>query len=302
MSQLGIVSDIQRASLRDGPGIRTTVFLKGCPLRCRWCHNPEAISPRPQLFFAADRCVGCGACAGTCALAVHRVGSGAHEIDFEKCDLCARCIEECNASGLKIVGQEMSVDDIMREVMADWEFYRNSGGGVTLSGGEPLFQHAFASAILRRAQERKVHTCVETSGFVAPDKFAEVLPAVDLLLFDYKATRDEDHRSLTGVSNRLILSNLNTAYQQGKAIILRCPIIPGLNDTAEHFEGVRALDERYPRLQGIELMPYHDFGSSKRASVGLAETATPLRVPAAEEPQRWLEALQALGCAKARIG
>jgi glycyl-radical enzyme activating protein len=302
VSERGIVSDIQRASLRDGPGIRTTIFLKGCPLRCLWCHNPEAISPRPQLFFSADRCVHCGVCEGSCAKDVHHVQDKAHAIDFDKCDLCAQCVDECNASGLRIVGKEMSAADVMREVLADLDFYQNSGGGVTLSGGEPLFQYAFSREILMRSKQMKVHTCVETSGFILPKKFEEVLPNVDLLLFDYKATRDEDHRAFTGVSNQLILTNLDTAYQQGKAIILRCPIIPGLNDTANHFAGIRALDERYPRLRGIELMPYHDFGNSKRSSVGLAETAETLRVPTETEPGQWRQALQDLGCEKVRIG
>lgn len=302
MNERGIVSDIQRASLRDGPGIRTTIFLKGCPLRCLWCHNPETMSPRPQLFFSADRCVHCGACEGACAKAVHQVWEKSHEIDFEKCDLCARCVGECNSSGLKIVGKEMNVDDIMLEVMADTEFYLNSGGGVTLSGGEPFFQHEFSREILRRSKQMKVHTCVETSGFIAPKIFEEMLREVDLLLFDYKATKDEDHRSFTGVSNQLILANLDTAYQHGKSIILRCPIIPGLNDTADHFGGIRALDERYPRLRGIELMPYHDFGNSKRPSVGLADAASSLRVPTETEPRRWLKELKDLGCKKVRVG
>ncbi|MDI1249431.1 MAG: glycyl-radical enzyme activating protein [Lacunisphaera sp.] len=302
MSEQGIVTDIQRGSLRDGPGIRTTIFLKGCPLRCLWCHNPEAISPRPQLFFTEDRCVRCGACAWACPKDVHQVRSGSHEIDFGKCDSCALCVDECNSNGLRIVGKAMDVDAIMAEVMADMDFYLNSGGGVTLSGGEPLFQHSFSLEILRRSQQAHIHTCVETSGFVAPAKFEAVLPAVDLLLFDYKATTDEDHRSFTGVSNQQILVNLDAAYQLGKAIILRCPIIPGLNDTTDHFRGIRALDQKYPRLRGIELMPYHDFGNSKRPSIGLAETPLDLRVPGETEPNRWLEALAELGCAKVRIG
>jgi pyruvate-formate lyase-activating enzyme len=196
----------------------------------------------------------------------------------------------------------MGVDAVMLEVMADMDFYLSSGGGVTLSGGEPLFQHAFSWEILRRSQQAHIHTCIETSGFVAPAKFEAVLPAVDLLLFDYKATKDEDHRSFTGVSNEQILVNLAAAYQRGKAIILRCPIIPGLNDTTEHFRGIRALDEQYPRLRGIELMPYHDFGNSKRPSIGLAETPLKLRVPGETEPIRWLEELKDLGCTKVRIG
>ena len=302
MSKRGIVTDIQRASLHDGPGIRTTIFLKGCPLQCLWCHNPEAISPRPQLFFAEERCVLCGACEASCPKAVHHVGKEGHAIDFGKCDSCARCVDECNSSGLRIVGKEMDADDIMAEVLADMDFYRNSGGGMTLSGGEPLFQQAFSLELLNRAKQANIHTCVETSGFIAAKKFEEVLPAVDLLLFDYKATKDADHRSFTGVFNQLILANLDAAYQGGKAILLRCPIVPGLNDTPDHFAGIRALDEKYPRLHGIELMPYHDFGNSKRPSIGLAEPPPNFRVPTETEPSLWLEALQALGCAKVRIG
>ncbi|MDQ5978686.1 MAG: pyruvate formate lyase activating enzyme [Verrucomicrobiota bacterium] len=302
MSKRGIVTDIQRASLHDGPGIRTTIFLKGCPLQCLWCHNPEAIAPRPQLFFAEERCVACGSCEAVCSNGVHHVGPSDHAIEFGQCATCSRCVDECNSRGLRIVGKEMDADAIMAEVLADVEFYRNSGGGMTLSGGEPLYQQAFALELLNRAKQMNIHTCVETSGFVAAKKFEAVLPAVDLLLFDYKATKDEDHRSFTGVSNELILANLDTAYQRGNDILLRCPIVPGLNDTAEHFAGIRALDEKYPRIRGIELMPYHDFGNSKRPSIGIAEASSQLRVPTATEPGQWIEALNGLGCQKVRIG
>jgi len=302
VSERGIVLDIQRASLRDGPGIRTTIFLKGCPLRCLWCHNPEAISPARQLFFFSERCVLCGACEAACAVNAHDVRKGSHEIDFEKCDLCAKCIGECNSSGLKIVGTELSVDDLLREVMADVDFYENSGGGVTLSGGEPLFQYAFALEILKRCKQTKVHTCVETSGFLPSKKFEEILPHVDLWLFDYKATLDEDHQAYTGVSNKPILANLDTACQRGQAVILRCPIVPGVNDTPAHFRGIRALDQKYPQLKGIELMPYHDYGNSKRTSIGRVDATPHLRVPTEAEPTKWLQELKELGCEKVRIG
>lgn len=302
MSEAGVIFDIQRSSLHDGPGIRTTVFLKGCPLECAWCHNPEAVSPSPQLFFFAERCRLCGACARVCPNGVHRIADGVHAIDYARCELCGACVEACTTRSLKIVGTKKSVDEIMAVVMADLDFYRNSGGGITLSGGEPLIQFSFALELLRRSRALSVHTCVETSGYVSSARFAEALPYIDLLLFDYKATNDEEHRRHTGVSRRLILDNLGLAYRAGVSITLRCPIIPGVNDNDEHFIGIRFLDTCYPLLRGIELLPYHAMGNSKRPAIGAPVTFPDLGTTPPEVAESWLRRLRELGCAKATLG
>ena len=302
MNDSAIIFDIQRASLHDGPGIRTTVFLKGCPLNCLWCHNPEGTSTTRQLFFHPDQCTRCGDCAQVCPEKVHHFVNGSHSIDYDKCTWCGKCVEACNFNALKLVGQEMTVDEVMAEVMADMDFYTNSGGGVTLSGGEPLFQFEFAKAVLKRSKELGLNTCVETSGFVSPFKFKQLLPFIDVLLFDYKMTDSEEHYNYTGVPNQAILENLNAAYRYGTSIILRCPIIPEINDNDWHFNAIAELNEKYPKLKAIELLPYHDMGNSKRISLGIDETLTELKTVLPEVSQKWIEKLSMLGCQKAKLG
>lgn len=302
MSEKGIVFDIQRASLHDGPGIRTTVFLKGCLLDCLWCHNPEAVSTKRQLFFHFDKCINCGDCAKVCKDDVHHLLDGKHTIDFDKCTFCGKCVEACNSNALKIIGKEMSIDEVMLEVMADLDFYTNSGGGMTISGGEPLLQFSFSKELLQRCKEMGINTCVETSGFVSEAHFLEILPMVDILLFDYKITGSDKHRKFTGVPNESILSNLDLAYHAGIPIILRCPIVPGINDTEQHFRLICALDEKYPNLKGIELLPYHDVGNNKRTSIGTYRTLENLNTTPPEVAAKWLQQLKILGCGKAIIG
>ena len=302
MPEKAIIFDIQRASLHDGPGIRTTVFLKGCPLDCVWCHNPESNSAKLQLFFHFDKCTLSGDCATVCPENVHKITDGIHVIDYDKCMLCGKCVESCNYNALKIVGNEMTVGDVLAEVMADIDFYKNSGGGITLSGGEPLFQYSFAKALLKRCKELNINTCVETSGFVSPFKFSQLLPFIDVLLFDFKITGSEAHQTYTGVPNLVILENLHAAYRYGTSIYLRCPIIPGINDNNEHFNAIAELSKKYPKLAGIELLPYHDMGNSKRISIGTDETLAGLKTVLLETSNTWLSQLNNLGCKKVKIG
>lgn len=302
MSEKAIVFDIQRGSLHDGPGIRTTIFLKGCPLDCLWCHNPEATSSKRQLFFHYDKCTQCGDCTKVCPENVHQIIDNVHIIDYDKCNFCGKCVEACNYNALKIIGNEMSVDEVMNEVIKDMDFYENSGGGITLSGGEPLFRFSYSKEILQRSKELNINTCVETSGFVSPYKFQQILPLVDVLLFDYKLTGSDAYKKYTGVSNQAILENLNAAYQFGISIILRCIVIPGINDTDEHFEAIAALEKKYPKLKSIEILPYHDMGNNKRTSIGRAETLTSLKTVVPEVSQNWIKKLRKLGCEKVKIG
>ena len=302
MGEKAIVFDIQRGSLHDGPGIRTTVFLKGCRLECLWCHNPEAVAASRQLFFHFDKCTLCGECVAVCEADVHHIADTSHTIDYDKCTFCGKCVEVCNSNALKIIGKEMTVDQVMLEVMADFDFYKNSGGGITLSGGEPLLQFSFSMELLQRCKDMGVSTCAETSGFVSEAQFKQFFPYVDFLLFDYKIAESDVHRKYTGVPNETILANLDLAYHAGIPIILRCPIIPGINDTEEHFRQIGALDKKYPKLTGIELLPYHDIGNNKRTSIGVERTLASLNTTPSEVAGKWLQQLNKMGCEKARIG
>ena len=298
---MAIIFDIQRASLHDGPGIRTTIFFKGCPLDCLWCHNPEATASNRQLFFHFDKCMQCGDCVNVCEADVHHLTDGKHTIDFEKCTICGKCVEACNSAALKIIGKEMSIDEVLREIMADIDFYKNSGGGMTLSGGEPLLQHTFSMELLKRCREKGVHTCVETSGFISTVQFKEILPWVDIFLFDYKVTSSKEHKKYTGVPNERILENLDVAYKYGIPIILRCIVVPGINDTDLHFKGICALDAKYPDLIGIEILPYHTMGNNKRTSIGVEETLTDLETVTAEVDGKWIQKLRRSGCEKVSL-
>jgi pyruvate formate lyase activating enzyme len=299
---VGIVFDIQRGSLRDGPGVRTTVFLKGCPLRCRWCHNPEAMRRMPQLSFNVDRCVICGDCGAVCPEGAHRFEGGGHVIDFSRCVACGRCVDACDHEGLWMVGSDMSADDVMTEVCADQDFYRHTGGGMTLSGGEPLCQPDFALELLRKSRALGIATCVETSGFVPAEVLERALAYVDLLLVDYKMTDPQKHIEYTGVTNERILENLEGAYKCGTAIMLRCPIVPGVNDDDQHLRGIREIDKKYPGLRGIELLAYHNLGVSKARCV--SQKQQEIREVAIDpvEKQTWLQRLRTMGCTRAQLG
>jgi glycyl-radical enzyme activating protein len=301
VNETAVIFDIQRASLNDGPGIRTTVFFKGCPLECLWCHNPEALTHKKQLFFFYEKCQYCGKCESVCENNVHKIINNTHTIDYDSCVQCGKCVNECNSKSLKITGAEMSVDEIMVEVLADMDFYTNSNGGVTLSGGEPLMHFSFAMKLLKRCKQKGINTCIETSGFVASTKFKEILPFVDTLLFDYKITATKTHKEYTGVTNETILTNLDFAYNTGTDIVVRCPIIPGINDTEEHFKGIRSLDIKYPKLKGIELLPYHSIGNNKRTSLGVETTLAKMQTTSPEMAGKWLDQLKKLKCEKVKI-
>lgn len=264
----GTVFNIQRFSVNDGPGIRTTVFLKGCMLDCVWCHNPESKSPKPNLMLYKNKCLGCGGCVSACERSLHSFGeSGEHYIKRDECIGCGECVKVCTGA-LEMCGEQMSVSDVIAEVVRDESFYKNSGGGMTVSGGEPFMQHAFALALLRAAKERGINTAIETSGYVSPEILREFVPYVDLFLWDYKETDEELHKKFTGVSNKLILSNLELLNSLGARVILRCPLIDGYNYREEHIRQIGILAERLDCVIGVDVEPYHPLGKSKCEAMG----------------------------------
>jgi pyruvate formate lyase activating enzyme len=238
----GLVLNIQRLSTEDGPGLRSTVFLKQCPLSCRWCHNPESISARPELQWFSTRCIGCRSCVPACRQGCITSGPSGVTIDRVRCDGCGTCAEECPSNALELLGRTMEADDLVAALCRDRAYYDSSGGGVTLSGGEPLAQPLFASAALRGLKARGVATAVDTCGFASSEGLEQVLPHADLVLYDVKMIDDDAHRALTGQGNEIILRNLRGIAagrsRGGPRIWIRTPLIPGATATAENLRGI----------------------------------------------------------------
>jgi len=296
-TQIGSIFNIQKFSLNDGPGIRTTVFLKGCMLRCLWCHNPESHSSKPQLMLYREKCIGCGECVRRCPRQLHSFSEdGEHRIDRQRCAACSSCVDGC-AGALEIVGREASVEDILREVEKDRRFYEHSGGGMTVSGGEPLMQPEFTLALLREAKGRGLHTCLETCGYAPWEKLQALIPFVDLFLWDVKETDDALHREFTGVSAERILDNLRRLSDAGASIVLRCPLIPGYNDRPAHLAAIAALAEELTGVIRVDVEPYHPLGKGKSESLGKEYAPGDLTFPENETVQQWIRAISA-GTAK----
>ena len=264
----GTVFHIQRFSLFDGPGVRTVVFLKGCPLRCKWCHNPEGIAAAPQVMFDPAGCIGCGECVSACPDHRHRVENGAHTFLRVGCGGCGGCAGVCPAGALSMAGARMDTDAVMDAVMRDLPVFRESGGGMTLSGGEPLYQPEFAVALLQAAKSGGIHTCVETSGQAAMQALLAAAEFTDEFYFDYKATGDEMHMRLCGAPQGGILENLAALCGIGARITLRCPIVPGENDTEAHIDGIGRIAGLYGQIGAVHLLPYHKLGVSKSRKLG----------------------------------
>ena len=287
----GTILNVQRFSTDDGPGIRTTVFLKGCPLSCLWCHNPESQRHRPELLYDPTRCVGCLRCVPRCPSGCHAADGGEHLLDRTHCIACGACISPL-CDSLELSGREASVSEILAEVLKDRIFYGHSGGGVTLSGGEPLAQPAFTEEFLREAKANGLHTAVETCGFASEETLRRVAPYVDLFLFDCKETDPVLHKKYTGVTPEVILRSLALLDGLGKDIVLRCPIIPELNDRPDHFAGIAALANRYERILRIEVEPYHALGEAKYRRLGRDYTLDGLALPDKETVSSWVQAIQ----------
>lgn len=269
------IFDIQHFSVHDGPGIRTTVFFKGCPLRCIWCHNPESWEKRTELNFVPAKCTGCGGCVGVCPNNVHSIVPDEdadkkfrHNINRSKCVTCGKCTDRCWYGALELCGKQYTADEVIADVMKDKIFYETGSGGMTLSGGEPFAQYDFALELLKKGKEAGLHICVETCGYVDTDKLLAAAEYVDIFLFDCKETDPIRHKEYTGVDNTLIMHNLRALSDNGSKIVLRCPIIPGLNDREEHLTAVGKLAESLEGIYEVNLEPYHPLGTSKAENLG----------------------------------
>lgn len=253
--ETGVIFHIQKFSVHDGPGLRTTVFFKGCNLRCRWCHNPESWLPTPQMMRFAEKCTGCGLCREVCPS------------NGEKCTLCGLCTEVCTPGARSVTGKGYTTDQVMAQIRADRAFYEKSGGGVTFSGGECMLQPEFLGALLSACREEGIATAVDTAGCVPYDRFVQILPETDLFLYDIKCISSGLHRQYTGTDNSLILKNYQKLLASGTRVWVRVPVVPGFNNSADEMEKIRAfLAENRP--EKLELLAYHDLGATKFAAAG----------------------------------
>jgi len=266
-SPTGIVFNMQKFSLHDGPGIRTVVFLKGCPLHCLWCANPESQLPRIEILRDKTKCHQCLHCVDVCPQKAIFIDNHTFQRLPEKCNGCGKCVKECPEKALSQEGETKTIDEVLHYCLQDLDFYEESGGGVTLSGGEVLSSPEFAAALLKAFKENKLHTAIETSGFAAPDTFNKVTEYADLLLFDLKHGDPIAHKKGTGVSNELPLSNMKAAIATGKEVLPRIPVIPGFNDSLEDAAGFAAALRKVGAARA-QLLPFHQFGENKYKLLG----------------------------------
>lgn len=259
----GIIFDIKRYAIHDGSGIRTTVFLKGCPLHCLWCHNPEGIAKQQQLIWRHERCLGCHNCQEICPEGAISFSREELIINETQCNLCGECVAVCHSQALELIGKEMTTAQVMQEVEKDIPFYDESGGGVTFSGGEPLMQPDFLHSLLKACNEKEIHTAVDTCGYVNSNILLRISDDVKLFLYDLKLINEEKHIQFTGVSNQVILKNLKLLSQQGKKIIIRLPLIPGINDDEENILATGKFVTSLKNVEELDILPYHRAGIEK---------------------------------------
>ncbi len=291
MNKNPVVFNIQRFSVNDGPGIRTTVFLKGCPLSCIWCHNPESQSILPQIMYKEEKCTSCGKCVSVCKANAHIINQNKHLFLPENCTNCMECTNVCFLA-IEGVGNKTSSYEIITQALKDIEYYKNSGGGITLSGGEPLIHPDFCLEILKLAKENGLHTCIETCGYTDWNNILKISNYCDLFLYDIKLTDTNLHKKYTGVHNELIIENLKKLDAIGKKIILRCPIIPTINDTEEHFTKIAEIANSLKNVTEINILPYHSFGKTKYKNLGKEYSLESLDNPPKEQTAQWMKKLK----------
>jgi len=278
----GTVFNIQRYSIHDGPGIRTTVFLKGCSLNCWWCQNPESQLSGQEMIFWGDRCIGCGACSTICPSGAIQIKNGIPITEKEKCILCGKCIEKCPALAREMIGEKLTTEEVIKEIEKDLIFYEESGGGVTFSGGEPLGQSEFLVGLLNGCREKKIHTAVDTSGYISWEILNKISLKVDLFLYDLKLMDNKRHKKYTGVSNEIILENLEKLSTVHNNIFVRFPVIPGINDD---YQNIRKMGEFLSSLKiaQVNLLPYHHIGIDKYRRLGRTYKLVTTQPPSKEK-------------------
>ncbi len=262
MSKKGLIFNIQRFSLHDGPGIRTTIFFKGCPLSCLWCQNPEGLSSNQELFQCSAKCIGCKSCLGSCPEGAISFDGPEPVIDRSICKLCMTCADNCPTGALEAIGREMTVKEVAAEVLKDMVIFEESGGGVTLSGGEPLLQIDFVVELLKAMKELNINTAVETSGYVSMEALKKVSSWTDLFLYDLKLLDPEKCKEYTGMSSKPVLDNFKCLAQNGSQLAVRMPLIPGINDHCDHLRLVADILKE-SGINELELIPYHNLGAHK---------------------------------------
>lgn len=299
-SSKGIVFDIQRFSVHDGPGIRTLVFLKGCPLRCQWCSNPESQNKDKQIMFIEKNCIHCGKCVEACPQnAISFTPTFA--IDDSKCDLCGKCVDVCYSKALNMTGDLKSVDEVMEVLKKDKLHYRRSGGGITLSGGEPLFQSEFAKDLLKECKAQGWHTAIETTAYTSKQTLTEVLPWIDLVLLDIKHTNDEKHMQYTTKSNKRILENAKYIGEFGVPINIRVPVIPGFNNEISEIEEISRFAKSINGVKEVHLLPYHRLGENKYNYLEYEYRLKGIQPPEREDMRILKETVEKIGM-KCKIG
>jgi len=287
----GIIFDIKRYTIHDGPGIRTTVFFKGCSLRCRWCANPESQKTSLEIAYLKNECIQCGRCADVCPLDAVHLSDNGHTLNRASCNICGKCVEVCPGEAIQIIGRRVSVKDLYTEVATDRPFWERSGGGVTLSGGEPLVQHCFAKDFLKKCRESYIHTAIESCLHVAPETLEDILPFVNTFICDMKIMDDDKHKHYTGVSNELIRENMANLLRTDQDMLARMPLIPGVNDDVTNLKALGKFLQSHREGARLELLPHHRLGESKYERLGRSYGMVNIQLPSRTQMEKAADVL-----------
>lgn len=286
-SQKATLFNIQRFSLNDGSGIRTTVFFKGCNFKCAWCHNPESFSSVPQISVDHNKCTNCRKCETACENKVHIFNNNSHTINEEACTHCLSCVDICPSKAISVIGKEWTIEETVSECMKDKMYYQKDNGGVTFSGGEATLQYDFLLELAKSLKELGIHTCLETNGALSSKKLTELSKYIDVFLFDFKHYDDNLHKKYIGSSNKIVFESLQLLGKLNKNVVLRCPIIPNINDCDQHFDMINSLKQKYKNISKVELMPYHSIGTSKWNNLSMDYSLEKTVVPDEAMIEKW---------------